>query len=104
MNDENNLNHCLFSVVPDVLRVENLFKTANCGKRKRVVVSTELRLDDDDDDGDDIVENTTSLISYTDGMRALEAALRYVEQRSSASPIDVTVIKKKWRNYKLPNC
>ncbi|GBM85938.1 hypothetical protein AVEN_262105-1 [Araneus ventricosus] len=37
----NRLNHCLFSVVPEVLRVNLL----------------------DDDDGDDIVENTTSLIS-----------------------------------------
>ncbi|GBM28332.1 hypothetical protein AVEN_229516-1 [Araneus ventricosus] len=56
-----------------------------CGRRKRVVVSMELRLDDDDDDRDDIVENTTSLISQTDGMKALEAALCYVEQQSSAS-------------------
>ncbi|GBN10665.1 hypothetical protein AVEN_207635-1 [Araneus ventricosus] len=47
----------------------------------------------DDDDGDDIVENTTSLISHTDGMKALEAALCYVEQQSSASPIDVILIK-----------
>ncbi|GBL95499.1 hypothetical protein AVEN_54107-1 [Araneus ventricosus] len=41
----NHLNHCLFSVVPDVLIVENLFKMANCGERKHVVVSMELRLD-----------------------------------------------------------
>ncbi|GBM81818.1 hypothetical protein AVEN_12924-1 [Araneus ventricosus] len=34
----------------------------------------------DDDDGDDIVENTTSLISHTDGMKGLEATLCYVEQ------------------------
>ncbi|GBM63903.1 hypothetical protein AVEN_81631-1 [Araneus ventricosus] len=78
------LNHCLFSVVPDVLRVENLFKMENCEKRKRVVMSTELRLDDD---GDDIVENTTSLISHTNGMKALKAALCYVEQQASASHV-----------------
>ncbi|GBM21516.1 hypothetical protein AVEN_85329-1 [Araneus ventricosus] len=79
----NHLNHCLSSVVPDILRVKNLFKMANCEKRKRVVVSMELRLDDD---GDDIVENTTSLISHTDGMKPLEEALCYEEQQSSASP------------------
>ncbi|GBM37080.1 hypothetical protein AVEN_138133-1 [Araneus ventricosus] len=62
-----------FLVVPNVLRVENLF---------------------DDDDGDDVVENTTSLISHTDGMKASEATLCYVEQHSSASPIDVMLIKK----------
>ncbi|GBO30448.1 hypothetical protein AVEN_124802-1 [Araneus ventricosus] len=73
----NHLNHCLFSVVPDVLRVENLF---------------------DDDDGDDIVENPTSLISNTDGMKASEAALCDMEQQPSASPIDEMLIKK-WRNY-----
>ncbi|GBO32603.1 hypothetical protein AVEN_201749-1 [Araneus ventricosus] len=70
---------------------------ANCGKGKRVVVPMEFRLEDDDD-GDDIVENTTSLISHTDGMKALEVALFYVEQLSSASTIDVMLIKK-WRNY-----
>ncbi|GBL95500.1 Jerky -like [Araneus ventricosus] len=48
----------------------------------------------DDDDGDDIVENTTSLISHTDGMKAFEAALFYVEQQSLVSPIDVMLIKK----------
>ncbi|GBN88882.1 hypothetical protein AVEN_97096-1 [Araneus ventricosus] len=47
-----------------------------------------LRLDNDDD-GDDIVENTTSLTYHTDGMKVLDAALRYVEQQSSASPTDV---------------
>ncbi|GBM44746.1 hypothetical protein AVEN_83874-1 [Araneus ventricosus] len=59
---------------------------ANCGKRK---VSMESRLDDDD-----IFENTTSLISHTDVMKALEAALCYVEQQSSAAPIDMMLIKK----------
>ncbi|GBM43439.1 hypothetical protein AVEN_266456-1 [Araneus ventricosus] len=83
----------MLSVVPDVLTVENLFIMANCGKRKRVVVSMALRLDNDDD-GDDIVENTTSLIYHTDGMKVLDAALPYVEQQSSASPTDVMVIKK----------
>ncbi|GBO07831.1 hypothetical protein AVEN_75446-1 [Araneus ventricosus] len=77
MNETSFKSYCLSSVVPYFLRVENLF---------------------DDDDGDDIVENTTSLISHTDGMKALEAALCYVEQQSSASPIDVILIKK-WRNY-----
>ncbi|GBN25965.1 hypothetical protein AVEN_44239-1 [Araneus ventricosus] len=47
------------------------------------------------DDGDNIIENTTSLISHTDGMKAIEAALWYMEQKSSASPIDVMLIKKK---------
>ncbi|GBL97827.1 hypothetical protein AVEN_145784-1 [Araneus ventricosus] len=65
---------------------------ANCGKRKCVVVSMELRLDDDDD-GNDIVENTTPLISHSDGMKALEVALHYVEQQSSTSPIDVMLVK-----------
>ncbi|GBN74636.1 hypothetical protein AVEN_256324-1, partial [Araneus ventricosus] len=45
-------------------------------------------------DGDDLVENTTSLISHTNGMKALEATFCYVEQLSSASPIDVMLIKK----------
>ncbi|GBL97181.1 hypothetical protein AVEN_144618-1 [Araneus ventricosus] len=63
---------------------------ANCGKRKHVVVSMELRLNDD---GDDVVENTTSIISHMDVMKASEAALFYVEQQSSASPIDVMLIK-----------
>ncbi|GBN87904.1 hypothetical protein AVEN_154155-1 [Araneus ventricosus] len=66
---------------------------ATRGKRKRVVVSMKLRLDADDD-GDDIFENTTSLISDTDGMKALEAASCYAEQQSSASAIDVMLIKK----------
>ncbi|GBO14930.1 hypothetical protein AVEN_275083-1 [Araneus ventricosus] len=41
----NHLNHCLLSVVSDVLRVENLFKMVNCEKRKLVEVLMELRLD-----------------------------------------------------------
>ncbi|GBO11613.1 hypothetical protein AVEN_209022-1 [Araneus ventricosus] len=65
---------------------------SNCGKRKCVVVSMELRLDDDDD-GNDIVENTTPLISHSDGMKALEVALHYVEQQSSTSPIHVMLVK-----------
>ncbi|GBN73253.1 hypothetical protein AVEN_144361-1 [Araneus ventricosus] len=48
----------------------------------------------DDDDGDDIIKNTTSLIRHMDGMKALEAALCYVDLQSSTSPIDVMLIKK----------
>ncbi|GBM78774.1 hypothetical protein AVEN_81948-1, partial [Araneus ventricosus] len=48
----------------------------------------------DDDDGDDVIENTMSLMSHTEGMKALEAALCNVEQQSSAFPIDVMLIKK----------
>ncbi|GBN10449.1 hypothetical protein AVEN_159593-1 [Araneus ventricosus] len=65
---------------------------ANSGKRKYVLVSMELRLDNDDD-GYDIVENITSLVSHTDGMKAFEATLCYVEQQSLAFPIDVMLIK-----------
>lgn len=60
-------------------------------------VTTDGVQDENDDDEDDIAENA-SLISHTDGMKALETALCYVEQQSSASPIDVMLIKK-WRDY-----
>lgn len=56
----------------------------------------------DDDDDDDFVETATSVISHTNGMRALETALCYVEQQPSASPMDVMLIKQ-WRNY-AANC
>ena len=56
-------------------------------------ITTDGVQDENDDDEDDIVENA-SLISHTDGMKALETALCYVEQQSSASPIDVMLIKK----------
>ncbi|GBM71995.1 hypothetical protein AVEN_167731-1 [Araneus ventricosus] len=36
------------------------------------IIGTVTYVVQDDDDGDDIVENTTSLISHTDGMKALE--------------------------------
>ncbi|GBM22150.1 hypothetical protein AVEN_223043-1, partial [Araneus ventricosus] len=55
-------------------------------------------------DGNDNVENTTSLISNTDGMKALEAELCYAEQQSSASPIDAILLKKMAKLCsKLPN-
>ncbi|GBM58890.1 hypothetical protein AVEN_11527-1 [Araneus ventricosus] len=47
----------------------------------------------DDEDGDDIIENPTSLISNTDGTKASESALCDMEKQSSASPIEVMLIK-----------
>jgi hypothetical protein len=42
-------------------------------------------------------EATTEVISYSEGLEALERALLYVEQHSKATPTDV-ILMKLWRD------
>jgi hypothetical protein len=42
-------------------------------------------------------EATTEVISYTEGLEALERVLLYVEQHSKAMPTDV-IFMKRWRD------
>ena len=52
--------------------------------------------DKDDSDIDD--PKAAPIILYTDGAKALEMALCYVEEQALASSIDVMLLKK-WQNY-----
>jgi hypothetical protein len=51
----------------------------------------------DDSNESDSDEATTEVISYTEGLEALERALLYVEQHSEATPTDV-IFTKRWRD------
>ena len=59
-------------------------------------IVADVNQDNDVSDIDD--PKATPIISHTDGVKALEMALCYVEQQESASSIDVMLLKK-WRNY-----
>ena len=52
---------------------------------------TDMTQDNDISDIDD--PKATPIISHTDGAKALEMALCYVEQQASASSIDVMLLK-----------
>jgi hypothetical protein len=50
----------------------------------------------EDSNESDSDEATTEVISYTEGVEALERALLYVEQHSKATPTDVIFMKRRW--------
>jgi hypothetical protein len=51
----------------------------------------------DDSNESDSDEATTEVISHTEGLKAFERALLYIEQHSEATPTDV-IFMKRWQD------
>lgn len=56
---------------------------------------------DSSDEGEE-EEGGVAKVTHVDGTAALELALRYVEQQSTATPADVMVLRR-WRDYAAKN-
>ena len=67
------------------------------------IIGADADVTQDKDDSDIGDPKATPIISHTDGAKALEMALCYVEQQASASTIDVLLLKNSEIMWKSSN-